>query len=443
MSIRVKASPAIEILGVGDQVAIGLRSLPLGLVKSFPYHYERHVKDQISNTEARLIEESVLYLEPESDGAQEDVGFVVPTRDPNPCDLKRTLASIRKFSTCAPLVVVDDGSKNGDEVLRLTRSYGGSYVRIPTPHGPGFARNTGAATLINDIIVFVDSDVEFESRQLSTVLALFEAQDVVASAPRILSKSSRSATDLFRDTHFELDMGPVFASVPSPYVPYLPSATLCVRRGAFEESGGFDPTLFLGEDVDLVLRLHRLGRIYYLPSATFFHKDTPNPLRAFEKSFRYGLSYSDLHKKHRDRVHTLPLTARDRAIFIGTNLLIGPDLTAIVKLLLRLLRILAHAKRLGVHLDRRGIEIATKAAYKDVFREISELWLRVWILPLVLASLFSTRCRRFLLLSASIKYLRWRSKTQEPFTQMIASDIGYSFGVITSLVLGAAQEILA
>ena len=60
--------------------------------------------------------------------------------------------------------------------------------------------------------------------------------------------------------HSPLDLGPDEGEVgPDRAVRYVPTAALVVRRSALEEAGGFDPTLRVGEDVDLVWRLVEAG----------------------------------------------------------------------------------------------------------------------------------------------------------------------------------------
>ena len=76
-------------------------------------------------------------------------------------------------------------------------------------------------------------------------------------------RASRVAPAPLRASRFEqrfspLDMGASSALVvPRGIVAYVPSACLLVRRHAFGD--GFDETLLVGEDVDLVWRLHDQG----------------------------------------------------------------------------------------------------------------------------------------------------------------------------------------
>lgn len=71
----------------------------------------------------------------------------------------------------------------------------------------------------------------------------------------------------------EPSQGPASAGVWTPDRElWLSGACLAVRRSAFESLGGFDTRLFMyGEDVDLSIRLSRLGRLAHCWEAEFLH----------------------------------------------------------------------------------------------------------------------------------------------------------------------------
>ncbi len=88
---------------------------------------------------------------------------------------------------------------------------------------------------------------------------------------------------------------------PDGAVRYVPAAALVARRRAL--IGGFDPDLRVGEDVDLVWRLHDEGwRVRYEPSVTVFHHEPSSWPQLLGRRFRYGTSAGPLAKRHPGRL---------------------------------------------------------------------------------------------------------------------------------------------
>lgn len=244
------------------------------------------------------------------------------------------------------MLVVDDGSVDGEGVASLAARHGARVLRRDSPGGPGPARNAGLDAIDTELVAFLDSDCAPPRQWIEALAGHFVDPLVGAVAPRVraipaLAPGRPSAIERYARHRSPLDMGPLPASVePGGRVPFVPGAALVVRRQALDAS--FDPGLRYGEDVDLVWRLRDAGwRVRYDPSVVVLHEE-PSTLRGLlGRRFRYGLSAAPLARRHPGRLAPASL---------------GPAPLAALSLLLAGHPIAgtAAALRAGAVLDRRA-----------------------------------------------------------------------------------------
>ncbi len=79
--------------------------------------------------------------------------------------IRQCLESLIKQSLQSEIVVVDDGS--GDNSIRIIRFPPQVKLLIQSHQGPGMARNLGVRNSRGEILVFVDSDMEFDRNFLA------------------------------------------------------------------------------------------------------------------------------------------------------------------------------------------------------------------------------------------------------------------------------------
>lgn len=228
-----------------------------------------------------------------------DVAVVIPVRD-DPRGLRSTLATLG--TDAGEVVVVDDGSRDPGAVRGAAATVGASVLRNETPQGPGGARQRGWRASDRPVVAFLDADVEVPPGWLDALLAHLDDPTVAAVAPRIRAQAGDAPRWLARyeDRRFPLDLGPLPGPVrPGSRVSYVPTAALVVRRDALEAVGGFDETLHLGEDVDLVWRLAARGLgVRYEPAVVAQHPSRSTPRAALRQRFRYGTSTTPLAGRH-------------------------------------------------------------------------------------------------------------------------------------------------
>ena len=191
-------------------------------------------------------------------------------------------------------IVVDDGSTPPISVD------GATVVRLDTNRGPASARNAGLAAVTTPLVAFVDADVELPEGWLAPLLAHFADPRVVLVAPRVSGAPGHGALAGYEQRHSPLDLGDEPARIAAgTRVSYVPAAVVLCRVEAVRAVGGFDETMRVGEDVDLVWRLTDAGyRCRYEPASTVHHRPRSTLGQALRQRIGYGRSAAPLAVKH-------------------------------------------------------------------------------------------------------------------------------------------------
>ena len=231
-----------------------------------------------------------------------DVTVVVPVY----ADPERLRACLAPLAGSASVIVVDDGSPDPDPIAAAAHAAGARYVRHPENRGPSAARNTGIRHATTPLVAFLDADCVPAAGFPGRLLDHLADPAVGLVAPRIASSErGRGPIAAYERTRSALDMGPR-PSLVRPYstVWYVPSAAMLARREAL--SAGFDEGLALGEDVDLVWRLHDAGwQVRYDPAVVVTHEDRVRPVAWLRRRIAYNESVAPLLTRHPDRVPVL------------------------------------------------------------------------------------------------------------------------------------------
>jgi mycofactocin system glycosyltransferase len=263
----------------------------------------------------RLLDAGLADPEPPSPragAAETTVTIVVPVHA-DPERLATCLAALAggapPLARCRPVIVVDDGSPDGDAIAGVAGRFGARYIRHPGNRGPAAARNTGWRAADTPLVAFLDADC-VPPPGFPGPLADHLADPALALvAPRIVS-GARNTGRLARYERVRsaLDMG-ARPSLVRPYSPvwYVPSAAMVARRDAL--GPGFDEDLSLGEDVDLVWRLNDAGwQIRYDPRVSVAHDDRVRPVAWYRRRIAYNASVAPLLERHPERVPVLFLS---------------------------------------------------------------------------------------------------------------------------------------
>jgi mycofactocin glycosyltransferase len=194
-----------------------------------------------------------------------------------------------------PIIVVDDGSDP-----RLTAALHHRLIRLSPNAGPAAARNAGLAAATTSLVAFVDTDVDTEQGWLDTLLPHFNDPRLAVVAPRVRSASGSSVLAAYEAARSPLDLGSEPARIATgTRVSYLPAAALVARVDALRAVGGFDESMRVGEDVDLIWRLIESGyRCRYEPVATVTHRPRATLAAWTRQRVGYGRSAAALDHRH-------------------------------------------------------------------------------------------------------------------------------------------------
>jgi mycofactocin system glycosyltransferase len=237
----------------------------------------------------------------------DDLTVVIPVRD-RPVQLERALKALHPLDC----LVVDDGSIAPDLVAVVAHRHEARLLSLATNMGPAAARNAGLEQVRTRYVAFVDSDVEVSPGALLRLTRHFADTALVLTGPRVIGVA-RSALPSWFERYdaaaSSLTLGRTPGLVrPGAAVAWLPSACVVARTEALM-TDGFDESLRVGEDVDLVWRLTDAGhRVRYDPTITALHDVRPTLAAWLGRKFVYGTGGASLAARHGNRLAPAVLT---------------------------------------------------------------------------------------------------------------------------------------
>ena len=145
------------------------------------------------------------------------------------------------------VIVVDNDSK--DQTATLARGLGA--VVVPEPiRNIARARNTGARAAEGEVLFFLDADTLVPSSVLSRISTLMSDPRCLGGAVDVQHRPSRALVRLY--LQFWRVLGRLSGMAQG-------AAQFC-RRETFFTLGGYDETIYMGEDVEFYRRMTRAAR---------------------------------------------------------------------------------------------------------------------------------------------------------------------------------------
>ena len=144
-------------------------------------------------------------------------------------------------------IVVDNNSSDG--TAGIARANGAEVVFEPV-QGISRARNTGARHATGDVVIFIDADVIVPHDLLHAIHLTMADPKCIGGGVDVDYRPRRLAVRLYLGAWrvFGRAMGMVQGA-----------AQFC-RRRVFQQTGGYDESVWMGEDVDFYWKLKRLAK---------------------------------------------------------------------------------------------------------------------------------------------------------------------------------------
>jgi GT2 family glycosyltransferase len=216
------------------------------------------------------------------------VSVVIPTYK-RPGLAERLEKQIQNYTPDCEVIIIDQSSSN-------------------TPN-TSEAKNQGIQKSTGDIIIFFDDDIEITDNTISTHLEEYANLDIFGVAGRVINDGETvpPITDVITGqmNQFGTDFTKNFWGERKQFIVHPYGCNMSFRKSVLDKIGGFDtkfPTpLSAFEEVDLGLRVSKLGKIIFSPGALVYHHRAVSGGTRVDQRTRnnqYYQSYGRLLRKH-------------------------------------------------------------------------------------------------------------------------------------------------
>ncbi|HEX8567817.1 MAG TPA: glycosyltransferase [Pyrinomonadaceae bacterium] len=165
-----------------------------------------------------------------------------------PATLKKVYQALAVAKCDAEVIVVDNQSL--DKTGEIAKN-SGAVVVFEIEHNIGKVRNTGAKTAEGDLLVFVDADTQAPQKLFQRIVEIMADEKCFGGAVAVEYENFERKWMRFYllGWHFW-----------SAFLNMKQGATQFCRKDAFLEIGGYDESVYMGEDVEFYWRLSKLAR---------------------------------------------------------------------------------------------------------------------------------------------------------------------------------------
>ncbi|MGP1446119.1 MAG: glycosyltransferase family 2 protein [Candidatus Limimorpha sp.] len=191
------------------------------------------------------------------------------------------------------LIVVDDGSKDGSAAIaeELLRQCDACRCRLIRQSNAGVstARNNGVTASKGEYLCFLDADDWWETtflEEMQRLITAFPGAGIYGASYYIVKNGRNRVAPIGVPRGFErgcIDYCKVYAETLC--MP-LTSISICMPKSVFDEENGFKPTLKLGEDFDLWIRVALKHKVVFLNKPlAYYNQDVEVENRAIGRKF--------------------------------------------------------------------------------------------------------------------------------------------------------------
>ncbi|WP_127474087.1 glycosyltransferase family 2 protein [Microbacterium sulfonylureivorans] len=227
------------------------------------------------------------------------ISVVIPTYKRADLLPRAVRAAFAQSLAPSEVIVVDDADDADTRAImaELEEEFGPSLLLARTPpdaHGASAARNTGARVSRGDVLAFLDDDDWWDAEYLAQAMTTLRAEnaEMVVTPNWIVIDEERRP--------FMTPSEPSF----STFRPGMTGSNIVVTRRAFDRIDGFDPAMWVMNDVDFFVRARAAGtrivaareRLVYLEGRGAGHLSSASERRAL------GLEhFIEVHRSEMDR----------------------------------------------------------------------------------------------------------------------------------------------
>lgn len=181
------------------------------------------------------------------------------------------LGEIKKQNFSDYEIIVAD-AHSGDKTVEIARSYS---CKVVAGGLPARGRNEGAKAAKGDLLLFLDADIlSLPPNFLEDILQEFEKRKLDAASCPVCAQGNKLDELIHKSYDFWIRLTQRF----SPYS----TNVVMVKKEAFQKVGGFDETVKLAEDIDLIRRIAKIGKTGFLRTHSVLVS-----VRRFEKDGRF------------------------------------------------------------------------------------------------------------------------------------------------------------
>ncbi len=185
------------------------------------------------------------------------LSIIIPTLNEEKY-LPRLLDSIRQQDFSDYEIIVSDGFSE-DKTPQLAVAAGARLVQ-DKKRSPARQRNGGATVALGETILFLDADTVLSPGFLASAYSEFRNRHLSAAGFYLHFDSSRRIYRLFEYFYFSA------CFVGQYFFPASVGVGIMADKKFHDQMGGFDESIFIGEDYDYIKRLSKLGRYRMLTS---------------------------------------------------------------------------------------------------------------------------------------------------------------------------------
>ncbi len=232
------------------------------------------------------------------------------------------------------IIIVDDGST--DTTAEICAAEQDIQLVQVSNGGPSRARNIGITQAKGRFAAFTDGDCIVEKTWLTELRKGFSRNDVAGVggnqiSPPDDSPLARHIQETFTILGFATSYMKTVSSMSE--ISHNPSCNSAYRLSILRDLGGFDESLWPGEDVDLDQRLTRTGHVLIRNPAAVVQHHRPQSLTALKNMMqRYGSSACLLFKRYGffRPLQYLPLVSALLLLCGLTGLIVNPPVTILL-----------------------------------------------------------------------------------------------------------------